>query len=198
MTAFGHNTETGELALEEKLVSLNRVQKVHKGGRTLRWNALVVVGDGQGSVGVGLGKSSEVPIAIRKGAEEAKKNLTKIAMLGSTIPHAVESRYGAARVLLKPASPGTGVIAGGAVRAVVEAAGIRDILSKSLGSSNPINIARAALYGLQRLRTARDVAAVRGRKPEDIAERYHLEALRTEPEVSEETAESEQGDEDTT
>ncbi|HUU54835.1 MAG TPA: 30S ribosomal protein S5 [Armatimonadota bacterium] len=179
MTAFSHRNEIGEPALEEKLVSLNRVQKVHKGGRTLRWSALVVVGDGQGSVGVGLGKSAEVPIAIRKGAEEAKKGLTKIALLGSTIPHAVEARYGAARVLLKPASPGTGVIAGGAVRAVIEAAGIRDVLSKSLGSSNPINTARAALQGLASLRTVREVAAARGRRPEEIADRYHLAGLRT-------------------
>jgi small subunit ribosomal protein S5 len=194
MTSFSRDIGSDEFALEEKLVSLNRVQKVHKGGRTLRWNALVVVGDGQGSVGVGLGKSSEVPIAIRKGAEEAKKNLVKIAMLGTTIPHAIEARYSAARVLLKPASPGTGVIAGGAVRAVVEAAGIRDVLSKSLGSNNPINTARAALKGLQSLRTVRDVAAIRGRKPEDIAERYHLEGLRTEPAVAQEEAadESEQ------
>jgi len=179
MTAFsGRNTyDSSEMALEEKLVSLNRVQKVHKGGRTLRWNALVVVGDGQGSVGVGLGKSAEVPIAIRKAAEEAKKNLTQISLLGSTIPHPVEARYGAARVLLKPASPGTGVIAGGAVRAVVEAAGIKDILSKSMGSNNPVNIARAAVQGLSSLRTAREVAALRGRRPEEIADRYHLENL---------------------
>jgi small subunit ribosomal protein S5 len=166
--------DLGEAGFEEKLVSLNRVQKVHKGGRTLRWSALVVVGDGQGQVGVGLGKSAEVPVAIRKAGEEARKGLVRVAMLGSTIPHAVEARYGAARVLLRPASPGTGVIAGGAVRAVVEAAGIKDILSKSLGSNNPINIARAALVGLKSLRTAREIAAKRGRKPEDIADRYHL------------------------
>lgn len=192
MRAFSGRNELGEQALEEKLVSLNRVQKVHKGGRTLRWNALVVVGDSAGSVGVGLGKSTEVPIAIRKAAEEAKKNLTKVAMLGTTIPHPVESRYGAARVLLKPASPGTGVIAGGAVRAVVEAAGIKDVLSKSMGSSNPINIARAALAGLKSLRTVREVAAMRGRPPEDIADRYHLDLLPPEvqPEDEEEAEEA--------
>jgi small subunit ribosomal protein S5 len=192
MRAFSGTNGLGEQALEEKLVSLNRVQKVHKGGRTLRWNALVVVGDSAGSVGVGLGKSTEVPIAIRKAADEAKKNLTKVAMLGSTIPHPVESRYGAARVLLKPASPGTGVIAGGAVRAVVEAAGIKDVLSKSMGSSNPINIARAALAGLKSLRTVREVAATRGRPPEEIADRYHLDLLPPEvqPEDEEEAEEA--------
>jgi len=161
----------------EKLVALNRVQKVHKGGRTLRWDALVVVGDGDGSVAVGLGKSAEVPDAVRKATEEAQKSLVKVARLGTTIPHAVEARYGAARVLLKPASPGTGVIAGGAVRAILEAAGIKDVLSKSLGSDNPVNIARAAMKCLQSLRTVREVAALRGRKPEEIADRYHLAAL---------------------
>jgi len=176
-----------EQGISEKLVALNRVQKVHRGGRTLRWNALVVVGDGEGSVGVGLGKSSEVPEAVRKATEEARKTMAKVALLGNTIPHAVEARYGAARVLLKPASPGTGVIAGGAVRAVVEATGIKDILSKSLGSDNPINIARAALKGLQSLRTVREVAERRGRKPEEIAERYHLVGLAKE--VPEEVAE---------
>ncbi len=172
----GVEEEAGD-AIEEKLVALNRVQKVHKGGRTLRWSALVVVGDKRGTVGVGLGKSSEVPEAVRKATEDAKKSMVKIKLLGGTIPHMVEMRYGAARVLLKPASPGTGVIAGGAVRAVVEAVGIKDVLSKSLGSDNPINIARATVKGLQSLQTIRDVAARRGRKPEEIGDRYHLVGL---------------------
>ncbi len=188
--------DLSETALEEKLVALNRVQKVHKGGRTLRWSALVVVGDGAGSVGVGLGKSAEVPEAIRKAAEDAKKSMVKVALLGATIPHPVEAHFGAAHVLLKPASPGTGVIAGGAVRAVVEAAGIRDILSKSLGSDNPINIARAALKCLRSLRTVRDIAAMRGRKPEEIADRYHLAGLPLEP--AEPQAQSDQTAEEVT
>jgi small subunit ribosomal protein S5 len=172
---FGDTRPDSESRFEEKLITLNRVQKVHKGGRTLRWSALVVVGDGAGSAGVGLGKSAEIPDAIRKAADDARKQMGKIARLGSTIPHPVLARYGAARVLLKPASPGTGVIAGGVVRALLEAAGIKDVLSKSLGSDNPINIARAAMKGLRSLRTAREVAAIRGRKPEEIADRYHLE-----------------------
>jgi len=166
--------------MEEKLITLNRVQKVHKGGRTLRWSALVVVGDSAGQVGVGLGKSTEVPDAVRKAGEDARKNLVKISRLGTTIPHPIEMRYGAARVLLKPASPGTGVIAGGAVRAVLEAAGVKDVLSKSLGSDNPINIARAAMKCLQALRTVREIAALRGRKPHEIADKYHLVGLEAE------------------
>ncbi len=173
--------QSAEGGLEEKLIALNRVQKVHRGGRTLRWSALVVVGDANGTVGVGLGKSQEVPEAVRKGAEDARKNVVKISRLGSTIPHPIEARFGAARVLLKPASPGTGVIAGGAVRAVLEAAGVKDVLSKSLGSDNPVNIARAAIECLKSLRTVRQVAAMRARKPEEIADRYHLTALEEEP-----------------
>jgi small subunit ribosomal protein S5 len=176
--------------MAEKLIALNRVQKVHKGGRTLRWSALVVVGDGAGQVGVGLGKSAEVPEAVRKANEDARKNVIRISRLGTTIPHPIECRYGAARVLLRPASAGTGVLAGGAVRAVLEAAGVKDVLSKSLGSDNPINIARAAVKCLESLRTVRTVAQMRGRKPEEIADRYHLRNL--EPLPGETTGEVEQ------
>lgn len=160
--------DVSALNLAEKVVSLNRVQKVHKGGRTLRWSALVVVGDGKGYVGVGLGKASEVPEAIRKGAEAAKKAIMKVSLVEGSIPHEVQEALGAANVLLKPAAPGTGVIAGGAVRAIVEAAGVRDILTKSLGSSNAINIAWATVRCLKSLRTVEEVAAIRGRSVEEI------------------------------
>ncbi len=160
--------DVSALNLSEKVVSLNRVQKVHKGGRTLRWSALVVVGDGKGYVGVGLGKASEVPEAIRKGAEAAKKAIMKVSLVEGSIPHEVKEALGAANVLLKPAAPGTGVIAGGAVRAIVEAAGVRDILTKSLGSSNAVNIAWATVRCLKSLRTVEEVAAIRGRTVEEI------------------------------
>lgn len=164
--------------LEEKLVNLNPVAKVHSGGRTRRWSALVVVGDATaGVVGVGLGKATEVSDAISKAAEEARKGLLQVRRLGNTIPHEVRLRYNGAEVLLRPASPGTGVIAGGAIRAVVEAAGIRDLLSKSLGSPNPINIARATLEALRSLRTAREVAEIRGKAPSDFAPAWQLAGL---------------------
>ena len=151
--------ETGEL--KEQMVALNRVSKTVKGGRIARFAALMVVGDGNGNVGVGIGKAAEVPEAIRKGIEDAKKNMIHVSLKGSTIPHEVLGTFGAGEVLLKPAAPGTGIIAGGKVRAVLELAGIKNIRAKSLRSSNPINVVKATMEGLKALRTAEEVAKIR-------------------------------------
>ena len=156
------------LDLQEKVVAINRVSKTVKGGRIFKFSALVVVGDGNGTVGFGIGKSGEVPDAIRKGIEDAKKNLIKVSLKGTTIPHEVIGKFGAGVVLMKPAAPGPGVIAGGPVRAVVETVGIKDIRSKALRSNNPCNVVRATIHGLSQLRNADEVAATRCKSVSEI------------------------------
>jgi small subunit ribosomal protein S5 len=164
---------------EEKVVAINRVAKVVKGGRRFQFTALVVVGDGEGTVGVGHGKAKEVPAAIQKGVEEAKKNFFTVPMIQRTITHQVTGRLGAGRVFLKPAAPGTGVIAGGPVRAVLECAGLADVLAKSLGSDNPINVVHATVEGLEQLHDPETVAAKRDVELEDILPKKMLENVRT-------------------
>ena len=160
--------DVSSMELEERVVTINRVSKTVKGGRIFKFAALVVVGDGNGLVGFGIGKSGEVPDAIRKGIEDAKKNIIKVALKGTTIPHEIKGKFGAGEVLLMPAPKGTGVIAGGPVRAVVETVGIKDIRTKAIRSNNPCNVVRATMNGLAQLRTAEEVAAVRGKSVKQI------------------------------
>lgn len=166
------------LNLEERVIQTNKVQKTHKGGRTMSWSILVVVGDGNGYVGAGIGKARAIPDAIRKGVEAARKSLVHVPMVGSTIPHDVLLRQGGAEVLLKPASPGTGVVAGGSVRAILEAAGVRDVLAKSLGSSNKVNTAWATIAALKQLKRATDVARLRGLNVNDLVSKAVADAAR--------------------
>jgi len=160
--------DVSSMELEERVVAINRVSKTVKGGRIFKFSALVVVGDGKGLVGFGIGKSGEVPDAIRKGIDDAKKNIIRVSLRGTTIPHEITGKFGAGEVLLMPAPKGTGVIAGGPVRAVVETVGIKDIRTKAIRSNNPCNVVRATINGLSQLRTADEVAAVRGKTVKEI------------------------------
>ena len=160
--------DASKLDLQEKVVHIGRVSKTVKGGRIYKFAALVVVGDGNGTIGFGIGKAGEVPDAIRKGIEDAKKNMVKVSLKGTTIPHEIIGKFGAGEVLMKPAPQGTGVIAGGAVRAVLEVAGISDIRTKCLRSNNPCNVVRATMAGLRQLRSAEEVAAIRGKSVKEI------------------------------
>lgn len=165
---MNNKIDVSSMELEERVVTINRVSKTVKGGRIFKFSALVVVGDGNGLVGFGIGKSGEVPDAIRKGIEDAKKNIIKVSLRGTTIPHEIVGKFGAGEVLLMPAPKGTGVIAGGPVRAVVETVGIKDIRTKAIRSNNPCNVVRATINGLSQLRTAEEVAAVRGKSVKEI------------------------------
>jgi small subunit ribosomal protein S5 len=180
--------DPSKLNLDEKVVQINRVAKVVKGGRRFSFSAVVVVGDGNGVVGAGLGKAGEVPEAIRKGVEDAKKHLVRVPLVGATIPHEVLRNFGASRVMLKPAAAGTGVIAGGSVRSVVEMAGIRDLLSKTMGSTNPVNVVRATLLGLTALRSADHIAGNRGKTAEELLGKRGAAAARRPHEVIERPA----------